>query len=154
MNKLLRTLTVLASLALSSALFANQTIDLGYKDANSTISIATESNWDASFAIISNDTNQIIADVSVLYNGWWYSSPYDYYTYGYSDVAGVTINSYGQGIEITGIPAGNYRFESYTQWGNNSPSSYNYNSGYIYSYEEAPYYYSWGPIIQVSYFIW
>jgi hypothetical protein len=132
MNTFLRTFVVLASFALSSALFANLSASLGSIGSGDTLNIAFETYSDNGFAIIDENTNQEVAYVSILYNGWWYPSQPFYGSSGNSNVTGVSVTGaeYGN-VYITGLPAGDYRLQTYT----NSPSISQYASP-TYTFEE------------------
>jgi len=127
MNKLLRTLMVLASLALTSALFgASFTTDLGAytapgyvtPDQGFSISLTGSGDWiQSGFSIINTDTNQEVLAVGFMHvtslGGWLH--------YVDSAISGVSVTVVGTETFFTGLPEGNYTIQYWTEvptWGN------------------------------------
>lgn len=138
MTKLFRTLAVLASCALASTLFADLSNSIGTVGSGQTLEIAFETYSDGSLEIIDENTNQVVASVQILYNGWWFPYTPFYGSYGHSSVSGVNVEvSYGGVATITGLPEGNYRLQTHTY-----VASYNQYTSGNYTYEEIPE--SWG----------
>lgn len=125
MNKLLRAGMALASFALTSALFADFTLDLGTIGSTQTFTLAVSSptDSDSTFELIDiNDQVVVSGSIQAVYTGVGPEN-YDYVTSATAHISGVTIGHSGYrntDIDISGLPTGNYRLKSYTPWGNSS----------------------------------
>lgn len=129
MNKLIRTVLVLASFALTSALFGTS-LNLGALSTGQSIEIVVTGDYDGQFSLVNTDTNQEVA-YGNFYVGWWPQPPY--YGYGSSEVSGVSVDVSGDIATISDIPEGNYRLDLYAYGiGGATYSNYSNGSGYAY----------------------
>src|SRR5688572_12729994 len=124
MKKLLRSLGALVSFTITSALFADFTLDLGSISSSQTFILAVSSPTDSDSTFELVDCNDQVV-VSGTLQAVWNGSGYSYVTEASSTVSGVTIIHSGfmnTDLEMTGLPTGNYRLKTYTPWGNASTS--------------------------------
>lgn len=116
---------MLASLTFAAtAAFGDVSTDVGYISSGQGFSVSYDTNSDCYLEVINTDTNQVAAYINVYFNGYWI--PYDPYygSGGGSDLSGVTVTHSGNNEDIQGLPAGNYRFQTYTP----APSSDHYTT--------------------------
>jgi hypothetical protein len=101
MHKMIRTLAVLASFALSTALFGGS---VNLLSDSSDIQIDVSGDVDCNIKLIDNSSNQVVAEAIVY---WGTASTYNI---AWSNVAGVTASCSTAGsIQIYGVPSGDYR---------------------------------------------
>jgi hypothetical protein len=122
MKTMIRRLVAVASLALSSALFAGS---IDFSTSSSTIDITvwgvdpfTPAPTDCQIELLNTDTNQVVADM-VIYTG-----SASIYNGGNTYVSGVGLTMATAGASITGVASGNYRIITYVpmpwNWGSYS----------------------------------
>jgi len=136
MNKMIRAFLALASLALSSALFA---ISSDVFVETGEIDVVVNGDRDADISIVNLDTNQTVATITALTSGGGYSL---YYTYYGNTVSGVTLTSYAPYYaNVSGLTPGNYRVTATSNGLQDFASSSGGNWAEMDLYE--PYYGSW-----------
>lgn len=123
MKNALRILAVFASLVVTSAVFGMASVTFSLT-AGQTIQIDLQGTTDSSIRVIDTNTNQVVADASLLtaYPGSYSSN---YYGYSYSTIPGVTFDVAGTSV-IAGLPAGNYKLEVESAGCTGSSASYGY----------------------------
>jgi hypothetical protein len=124
MKKFFRAFVALASFALTSALFADFTLDLGSISSTQTFILAVSSPTSATSTFELVDSNDQVI-VSGTIEAVWNGSSYDYVTSATATVCGVSIIHSGfwnTDLEMTGLPTGNYRLKTYVPWGYASTS--------------------------------
>lgn len=126
MQKLLRTLAVLAFLSFGTLLRADHSTEFSNIAGGSTLTVEILGNWDGSFAVVDMDTNQIVAEGTFLVNFFPGAA---YVTYGSSYVPESTVEAGDSLISITNLPPGNYRVTTHNP-------SYGTSAGATWWYEE------------------